>query len=222
MLRLPLGAPAVRTVSSFTLVPSPVRMSAPLRPCSSTRQPPAPIAARARERGARERGWQMARQQERGRQMRSRAVRECTAACCGSLARSEEAVWASQPHLKAPLCLWAAARAPCRPGASQRAFPAAAHAARLPPGGGGGFPAAAAAPSRRLRRGAAEAGGGALARRARACAAQVTPRKKGVPPHCPWDRLAYDAMSRSHLRKRLPARFRSLRPWGPSWGTVHA
>ena len=29
-------------------------------------------------------------------------------------------------------------------------------------------------------------------------------------------------MSRSHLRKRLPARLRSLRPWGPSWRTVHA
>ena len=29
-------------------------------------------------------------------------------------------------------------------------------------------------------------------------------------------------MSRMPLRKRLPARLRSLRPWGPSWGTVHA
>ena len=29
-------------------------------------------------------------------------------------------------------------------------------------------------------------------------------------------------LRRSHLRKRLPARLRSLRPWGPTWGTVHA
>ena len=63
----------------------------------------------------------------------------------------------------------------------------------------------------------ARAGGG---ERARGAAEKEEADRRIAPPRVsPWDRLAYESQP---LRKRLPARFRSLRPWGPSWGTVHA
>ena len=66
------------------------------------------------------------------------------------------------------------------------------------------------------RAGGREQHGGRAPQRARAAAQWRRRQPRWQPRGIDWP------MSRSHLRKRLPARFRSLRPWGPSWRTVHA